>query len=188
MILLLFYFVFPANRNFALVPVSKSTLFFLTFKKLIYVLQTKKNLHCVKQIMILYQIFSVIFSWHANVAQRPNFKRTRSLGENLLELSFWIKTSLYLFSLYSYFQANSAVIDDPGGQVMRVATCQPPGEAGVTRPDTSRGYTATTLCTTSEQSWQQQLSTFITVLLQTGCRKKYFILVENNKKCRSAHI
>ena len=100
--ILLFYFVFPANRNFALVPVSKSTLFFLTFKKLIYVLQTKKNLHCVKQIMILYQIFSVIFSWHANVAQRTNFKRTRSLGEHLLEISFWIKPPLFIFSLYLF--------------------------------------------------------------------------------------
>ena len=93
----------------------------------------------------------------------------------------------YLFFTV-YFQANSAVIDDPGGQVMRMATCQAPGEEGDTSPDTSQGYTATTLCTTSEQSWQQQLSTFITVLLQTGCRIKYFILVENYKKCRSAHI
>lgn len=74
------------------------------------------------------------------------------------------------------------MIDDPGGQVMRMATCQAPGEAGDTSPDTSQGYTATTLCTTSEQSWQQQLSTFITVLLQTGCRIKYFILVENYKE------
>ena len=72
------------------------------------------------------------------------------------------------------------MIDDPGGLAMRMVTCHHTGEEGeATNPDTSRGYTAT-LCTISEQSWQQQLSTFITVLLQTGCRKNILFLARRN--------